>query len=177
MSEEKPQQPYRGRIAPTPSGYLHQGHIRTFRTAWNRAREKGGQIVFRMDDLDPSRCNQEYANACTEDIRSMGIDWDEGPDRRGDFGPYEQSKRGRFYLDALQKLFELDLIYPCEKSRKEIKALGLLDSSGSEFLFPESFRPDSVDLEKVDFPGKTNWRFRTNWGGVGRIHGHKKTGH
>ena len=96
MSEENPKQSYRGRLAPTPSGYLHEGHIRTFSTAWIRAREKGGQLVFRMDDLDPFRCKQEYATACIEDIMGMGLDWDEGPNLEGRYGPYEQSKEGVF---------------------------------------------------------------------------------
>ena len=164
MSEENPKQSYRGRLAPTPSGYLHQGHISTFRTVWNRARELDGTLIFRMDDLDPARCTQEYANACLDDMRGMGLDWDEGPDIGGSYGPYEQNKRESFYFDALRKLFELDLIYPCEKSRKEIKAFGLLDSTGSEYLFPESFRPASESLGKIDFPTNTNWRFRTHWG-------------
>ena len=67
-------------------------------------------------------------------------------------------------MDTLRKLFELNLVYPCEKSRKEIQAFGLLDSTGSEYLFPESFRQGSVSLNKNNFPGDTNWRFRTDWG-------------
>lgn len=164
MSEEKPKLPYRGRIAPTPSGYLHQGHVQTFRTAWERARFYNGQILLRMDDLDPARCTQEYANACLEDIKGMGMDWDEGPDVGGAFGPYKQSKRSGNYLDALKKLYELDCIYPCNKSRKEILSSELLNASGEEYLYPEDFRPQSNVQMDEDFPGKTNWRFRTNWG-------------
>ncbi|MGA1101409.1 MAG: glutamate--tRNA ligase family protein, partial [Opitutales bacterium] len=67
MSEEKAKQAYRGRLAPTPSGFLHEGHVLTFRTAWDRARSCGGTLVFRMDDLAPARCNDEYAEACIED--------------------------------------------------------------------------------------------------------------
>ena len=101
MSEEKPHRQYRGRLAPTPSGFLHLGHIRTFSTAWERARAVNGQLAFRMDDLDPSRCTEEYSKACLDDIKAMGLDWDEGPDKGGGFGPYEQSKRSRLYLDNL----------------------------------------------------------------------------
>ena len=76
MSEDKPTPPYRGRLAPTPSGYLHEGHILTFRTAWGRARAYEGKLLFRMDDLDPDRCTAAYATACIEDMRGMGLDWD-----------------------------------------------------------------------------------------------------
>jgi glutamyl-tRNA synthetase len=164
MSEDKANNCYRGRLAPTPSGFLHKGHIQTFRKAWERARDVQGSLVLRIDDLDSARCTSEYNDACIQDMKEMGLEWDEGPDVGGSHGPYAQSKRGSFYFDALKKLYKLDLIYPCQKSRKEIQTYGLLDSMGSEYLFPESFRPNSVDLDKIDFPGNTNWRFRTNWG-------------
>jgi glutamyl-tRNA synthetase len=165
MSEDKAKQAYRGRLAPTPSGFLHQGHVRTFRTAWDRARSARGTLVFRMDDLDSARCTDEYVQACIEDIQGMGLDWDEGPDKGGSFGPYNQSRRSELYLNALRTLHELGCIYPCLKTRREISAAGALDSSGKEYLYPEYFRPHYT-AEKVleDFPGEYNWRFRTNWG-------------
>ena len=123
MSEEKPHNHYRGRLAPTPSGFLHLGHVRTFSTAWERARAVNGQLVFRMDDLDSSRCTEEYSKACLDDIKGMGLDWDEGPDKGGLLGPYEQSKRSRLYLDTLLKLYKLGCIYPCIKSRKDIRQM------------------------------------------------------
>ena len=164
MSEEKAKQAYRGRLAPTPSGFLHQGHVRTFRTAWDRARSVGGTLVFRMDDLDPARCNDEYAEACIEDMQGMGLDWDEGPDKGGPFGPYQQSRRTELYLNALRTLHEVGCIYPCLKTRREISAAGILDSSGKEYLYPEYFRPDYTQKLPEDFPGKYNWRFCANWG-------------
>jgi len=164
MSEEKAKQAYRGRLAPTPSGFLHQGHVRTFHTAWDRARSFGGALVFRMDDLDSSRCTEEYAQACIEDMQGMGLDWDEGADKGGFFGPYNQSQRTEFYLNALGALHEMGCIYPCLKTRREISAAGILDSSGKEYLYPEYFRPDYNEKLPDDFPGNYNWRFRTNWG-------------
>ena len=125
MSEEKAKQAYRGRLAPTPSGFLHEGHVRTFRTAWDRARSVGGTLVLRMDDLDSARCTEEYARACIEDMQGMGLDWDEGPDKGGPFGPYEQSRRSELYLNALRTLHELGCIYPCLKTRREISAAGI----------------------------------------------------
>ena len=164
MSEEKEKQSYRGRLAPTPSGFLHAGHVRTFRTAWERARANDGQLVFRMDDLDPARCTEEYAQACIEDIQGMGLDWDEGPYKGGSFGPYNQSGRSKLYLNALQTLHELGCIYPCLKTRREISAAGVLDTSGKEYLYPEYFRPDNTEKLPEDFPAEYNWRFRTKWG-------------
>lgn len=71
--------PYRGRIAPTPSGMLHQGHARTFKTAWQRARAAGGTLIYRQEDIDPRRCTPEFAAAAIEHLREFGLDWDEGP--------------------------------------------------------------------------------------------------
>lgn len=164
MGEDKEKIAYRGRLAPTPSGYLHQGHILTFRKALQRAREAKGVLVFRMDDIDKDRCKKEFADACMEDTRGMGVHWDEGPDIGGNFGPYEQSKRADYYLATLKKLYDLGCIYPCSKTRKEIRAHGLLDSSGLEYLYPDNFRPQSNEKVDGDFPGNTNWRFRTNRG-------------
>ena len=164
MSEEKAKQAYRGRLAPTPSGFLHQGHVRTFHTAWDRARSAGGALVFRMDDLDPARCTEKYAKACIEDMQGMGLDWDEGPGKGGPYGPYNQSRRSELYFNTLRTLHEKGYIYPCLKTRREISAAGILDSSRKEYLYPESFRPDSTDELTQDFPGSYNWRFRTNWG-------------
>ena len=164
MGEEKAQTEYRGRLAPTPSGFLHTGHIRTFSTAWERARENSGQLVFRMDDLDPSRCATEFGNACLEDTKGMGLDWDEGPDVGGAFGPYEQSKRSDLYAKTLKILYLKGFIYPCNKTRKDIHAAGFLASSGNEYLFPENFRTKVTSNTIDNFPGKTNWRFQTHWG-------------
>ncbi len=95
---------YRGRIAPSPTGYLHLGHARTFWRALERAREHAGVLIFRNEDLDPQRCRPEFVNAMFEDLRWYGIKWQEGPDVGGAFGPYVQSERRDFYLDAWRKL-------------------------------------------------------------------------
>ncbi len=71
---------YRGRLAPSPTGYLHLGHARTFWVAWQRARAAHGKLIFRNEDLDYQRCRPEFASAMYEDLRWLGLDWDEGPD-------------------------------------------------------------------------------------------------
>ena len=77
----EPSSGYRGRLAPSPTGYLHVGHARTFWTAFQRAREAGGTLVMRMEDLDPDRCRPVYADAALDDLRWLGIRWQEGPDK------------------------------------------------------------------------------------------------
>src|SRR6476620_7117347 len=71
---------YRGRLAPSPTGYLHLGHARTFWVAWRRTRVAHGKLIFRNEDLDYQRCKPEFASAMIEDLRWLGLDWDEGPD-------------------------------------------------------------------------------------------------
>jgi glutamyl/glutaminyl-tRNA synthetase len=112
---------YRGRLAPSPTGYLHLGHARTFWVAWQRARAAHGKLVFRNEDLDYQRCKPGFVRAMYEDLRWLGLDWDEGPDIGGPFAPYLQSERRSFYLDAWRKLRDSGLIYPCTCSRKDLE--------------------------------------------------------
>ncbi len=112
---------YRGRLAPSPTGYLHLGHGRTFWMAWQRARAGGGKLVFRNEDLDYQRCRPEFLSAMYEDLRWLGLDWDEGSDIGGPFAPYSQSRRRSFYLEAWRKLRDSGLIYPCTCSRKDLE--------------------------------------------------------
>ena len=77
---EPPVKQYRGRLAPSPTGYLHLGHARTFWVAWQRARSAHGRLIFRNEDLDYQRCKPEFVRAMVEDLRWLGLDWDEGPD-------------------------------------------------------------------------------------------------
>jgi glutamyl/glutaminyl-tRNA synthetase len=116
---------YRGRLAPSPTGYLHVGHARTFWTAFLHAREAGGTLVMRMEDLDPDRSRSVYADAAIEDLRWLGIRWQEGPDKGGPFAPYVQSKRRALYLAAWRRLLRRGCLFPCRCSRKDLEtALG-----------------------------------------------------
>jgi glutamyl-tRNA synthetase len=112
---------YRGRIAPSPTGLLHLGHARTFWIAWQRARRAGGQLILRNEDLDPQRSKPEFVQAFLEDLRWLGLDWDEGPDIGGLHAPYNQSERNHLYRDALQRLIASGHAYPCYCSRKEVQ--------------------------------------------------------
>ena len=163
MSEDKQQKTYRGRIAPTPSGYLHEGHASTFKVAWSRARERNGDIVYRNDDLDKLRCQSEFSQAAMQDLKSLKINWDEGPDCGGEYGPYNQSERADKYTAVLLQLAKEGFVYPCEKSRKEIQSFGMKAKVGKEYLFPQELRPSEKKFTIDQVSLNTNWRFRTQW--------------
>lgn len=114
---------YRGRFAPTPSGEMHIGNARTALLAWLDARSRGGTFILRIEDIDRPRCKPHYYGLLMEDLRFLGIDWDEGPDIGGPFGPYVQSHRLGDYEEALKRLMERNLLYPCYCSRAELLSI------------------------------------------------------
>ncbi|WP_276357990.1 tRNA glutamyl-Q(34) synthetase GluQRS [Cohnella caldifontis] len=113
----------RGRFAPTPSGLLHVGNAGTALLAWLQVRSRGGEIAMRIEDLDAPRCKPEWAVRAMEDLRWLGLDWDEGPDIGGPRGPYEQSRRGTLYDAALGVLERQGYLYPCYCSRADLLSL------------------------------------------------------
>lgn len=151
---------YRGRIAPSPTGYLHLGHARTFWTAQERARKAGGTLIFRNDDLDGARCRTEFADAAIENMRWLGLDWSEGPDIGGELGPYNQSERMSLYHEAFERLRGGGFIYPCTCSRKEImSALSAPHAGEDEPVYPGTCRPQAGSSSSHSRAG-VNWRFR-----------------
>ena len=151
---------YRGRIAPSPTGDLHLGHASTFWTAFERSRVAGGTLVFRNEDLDPQRSRPEFATAMYEDLRWFGLEWQEGPDAGGSFGPYEQSKRREIYVDAWRKLVEGGHVYACTCSRKDLAQSAQAPHDGDdEPIYPGTCRERVLD-RIPDSPAGMNWRFR-----------------
>jgi len=116
------EKPYRGRIAPSPTGYLHLGHAQTFWTAQERARAHGGALVLRNEDIDSTRYRMEFVEAMIEDLKWFGFEWQEGPDIGGPFAPYNQSERREHYLAALERLIAAGFVYPCVCSRSDVRA-------------------------------------------------------
>jgi len=176
---------YRGRLAPSPTGLLHVGHARTFWTAYQRARDAGGTLAMRMDDLDPERSKAEYADAAIEDLRWLGIRWQEGPGAVGTstsgaekaggrwpYGPYFQSKRHSLYENAFRRLLRLGYLYPCRCSRKDLAAAASAPHEGAqqaddEPIYPGTCRNLSNEIAQLPGPTATkfgpesaNWRFR-----------------
>ncbi|MEX2582327.1 MAG: tRNA glutamyl-Q(34) synthetase GluQRS [Gemmatimonadota bacterium] len=122
----------RGRFAPSPTGDLHLGNARTALLAWLQVRRAGGRFVLRMEDLDPGRVRPEYQATQLEDLRWLGLEWDEGPDIGGDFGPYLQSSRQRLYEEALERLGARGRLYECLCSRREIAAAAEAPHAGDD---------------------------------------------
>ena len=111
-----------GRFAPSPSGRLHLGNLLCALLVWLSARQKGGRVLLRVEDLDTARCPRRYAAQMEADLRWLGLDWDIGPGKDGGTGPYEQSRRTAVYQAALEKLQGMGLVYPCFCTRAELHA-------------------------------------------------------
>ena len=143
--------PYRGRVAPSPTGHLHIGHARTFLIAADRARRAGGTLLLRSDDLDAARFHLEFAESMLEDLRWLGITWD---------GPVvTQSSRMPLYRQALARLHRDGRLYACRRTRREV-ADAIAAPHEEEPVFPAALRPDPAEpLPPLDTPG-VNWRFR-----------------
>jgi glutamyl-tRNA synthetase len=156
-----PDPSYRGRIAPSPTGYLHLGHARTFWTAYQRALANRGALIFRNEDLDPQRSKTEFAHAMMEDLRWLGIEWEEGPDVGGPHEPYEQSRRRQLYLRDWKKLVEGGFVYPCTCSRKDLATSAQAPNEGDEeLIYPGRCRPTTEAKLQPVVPAGVNWRFR-----------------
>ena len=112
----------RGRYAPSPTGPLHLGNARTALLAWLSARAAGSSFVLRVEDLDGPRVRPGLEARLLDELRWLGLDWDEGPDVGGPRGPYRQSERRPRYGAALSALRAAGLAYPCFCSRAEIAA-------------------------------------------------------
>jgi glutamyl/glutaminyl-tRNA synthetase len=158
---------YRGRLAPSPTGYLHDGHFATFRHAWERARiQEHGTLILRMEDIDNKRCRPDYAAGIISDLRRMGLDWDEGPDCGGPCGPYMQSLRTHYYLAAWHHLKESGLIYPSPWSRKELESAGARRDAEGNWILPSKLRASAPSSADFNEPGRIPWRFRVPKGAV-----------
>ncbi len=172
---------YRGRLAPSPTGWLHLGHAHTFWIAQQRAPASSGVLVLRNEDLDHARCRPEFVAGMIEDLRWFGLQWQEGPDVGGPFAPYHQSQRRTFYAAAFKKLRHARLIYPCTCSRQDVlRALQAPHVGEEEPIYPGTCRDRSkaqsgVKSEAADEQLhsrahgshlQVNWRFRVPDGEV-----------
>ena len=161
---------YVGRLAPSPTGALHLGNVRTFMVAWLRARSQGGRVIFRMEDLDHPKDKPGAAAQAVEDLRWLGFDWDE---------EYVQSERKDVYREALDSLG--NLVYPCVCSRRDVESAQSAPHAGEQLYYPGTCRGrfttwhEAVDFKWASLGGQSNnqtikqsnnsspcWRFRVS---------------
>ena len=152
--------PIVGRLAPSPTGGLHLGHARTFLLAWLAARSAGGRVVLRIEDIDVSRVRPEATQGAIDDLRWLGLDWDDGP--------YLQSERLADYELALDRLKAMGLVYPCTCTRADIaRAASAPHAEDEGPSYPGTCAGRTVAeasrLENRPFA----WRFRVSGGSVG----------
>lgn len=121
-SVEKSSKEVRVRFAPSPTGDLHVGNIRTALFDWAYARHTGGRFVFRIEDTDRERVTDQYIQAAADTLRWLGLDWDEGPEIGGPFGPYLQSERLDIYKEWADRFLAQGDAYLCFCTNEELEA-------------------------------------------------------
>lgn len=168
--------PPRGRLAPSPTGRPHLGNAFAFLVAWLDIRSQGGSLVLRMEDIDPVRSRPEHAASIIEDLRWLGLDWDEGPDTGGPCGPYTQSRRFDRYAALLEDFDRRGLLYPCYCTRKELRMLASAPHVGDEGApYPGLCRKLSADerrrLENKDREAALRLNTDTALAGLGNTQG------
>jgi len=143
---------YYGRLAPSPTGLLHLGHARTFWIAHQRARDAGGQLLLRDEDLDPQRCRPEFSTAMKEDLRWLGIAWDT---------EFCQSDRLPLYRTVMEQLLAAGLAYPCACSRRDLaQSTQAPHEDDDEPIYNNRCRPTSAKPWALDPGPSRNYRFR-----------------
>lgn len=153
----------RGRYAPSPSGPLHLGNLRTALLAWLFARAAGGSFILRIEDLDHPRARPGAVASMIDALRWLGLDWEEGPERSGVHGPYIQSQRTALYEAALAQLRRGGLVYPCFCTRAELAHIASAPHAGEgRSRYPGTCRTlSSRERQRRMREGRQfSWRFR-----------------
>ena len=147
-----------GRFAPTPSGRMHLGNVLVALLAWLDVRSSGGELVLRIEDLDTQRTSREFAQQLMDDLRWLGLDWDEG----GLEPAYMQSRRTAYYEDAFRVLEEKGLIYPCYCSRTERMAASAPHREDGAVVYSgKCFHLTQAEREVLERRGRRPaWRVR-----------------
>jgi len=152
----------RGRLAPTPSGYLHLGNARSFLLAWLWARHDGGSVIMRVEDIDRPRCKPELREAALEELQWLGLDWSQGPHAGDPVGEFDQQTRTELYRGYLQQLAGAGLAYPCTCSRKDIEQASSAPHGEEGAVYPGTCRDrwESFEQAEAESGIRPAWRFR-----------------
>lgn len=143
-----------GRFAPSPSGRMHLGNIYTAVVSRLMARRDGGRWILRIEDIDPGRSRACFATAIEDDLRWLGLDWDEGgTEGKGPAGPYVQSLRDRFYREAVDRLAGQGLLYRCHCTRADIMATQAPHESDGRIVYHGRCRPSALPPFTLDREG------------------------
>jgi glutamyl-tRNA synthetase len=154
--------PIVGRLAPSPTGAQHLGNARTYLIAWLAARAATGTIILRIEDIDSPRIKPGADQQAIEDLRWLGLNWDEGPDLGGPRGPYVQTQRIDHYQQALQTLRRSDRIYPCTCSRTDVAQAASAPHVGQEGPIYAGTCAGWRDGDPVPASNAYCWRFRSS---------------
>ena len=133
----------RTRFAPSPTGFLHVGGVRTALFAWLVAKQHNGQFILRLEDTDKSREVSGAGEHIIESLKWLGIDWDEGPDKDGKFGPYKQSERLNIYKEWGQKLIDSGRAYADPYSPEEVQTFREQAKQSKEPFLYRNHRPEN----------------------------------
>lgn len=167
------QQPARVRFAPSPTGYLHLGGLRTALFNWLYARHTGGQFILRIEDTDQSRFNPDSLADIMRGLRWLGLEWDEGPDVGGPHGPYVQSERQALYQEHIAQLIASGHAYKCYVTSEELDAMREEQRAKGAPLGYDRRHRWLTDEERADFEaaGRSHVvRFAAPLEGVTRVH-------
>jgi len=155
----------RVRFAPSPTGLLHQGNVRTALFNFLYAKHHGGKLILRIEDTDQERSQENYEAAILKDLRWLGLEYDEGPDRGGEFGPYRQSERLAIYKKYLEQLESQGLVYPCFCTHEDLEAERRKAMAGGKpYRYSGKCRELSAEDRRVKIDGGTarTYRFKVD---------------
>jgi len=144
---------YTGRLAPSPTGALHLGNIRTFMIAWLRARSLDGKIILRIEDLDHPRDKPGAVDMARRDLEWLGFDWD---------CEFVQSERKELYAAAIKRLVSMDMAYPCVCSRRDVETAQSAPHAGEQLKYPGICRNKRLSWEEAAKIRPPCWRFKTD---------------
>lgn len=159
----------RVRFAPSPTGELHVGNARTALFNWIFARHCGGAFLLRIEDTDRARTTGAFEANLLDDLKWLGIDWDEGPGAGGSYGPYRQTERLDIYRDCLQRLIAEDRVYPCYCTEDELDAerTDLVARRMMPRYMGKCRRLNEAERSRLADEGRSPvWRFRVDEGAI-----------